>query len=68
MIRSLIVVAVLGLMLAGCQSIVGALVLPKEGIRPSEYRVQTKRDAAITTSDGVHLVANIYRPDDVPPH
>jgi putative CocE/NonD family hydrolase len=50
------------LVLSGCQSIVGSLVLPKEGIRNSEYSVTRDRDAVMTTSDGVNLVANIYRP------
>lgn len=47
---------------SGCKTIVGALVLPKEGIRSPEYRVVRDPDAAVVTSDGVQLVANIYRP------
>lgn len=62
-IRSFVAIVFLGLLLSGCQSIVGALVLPQEGIRASEYRVQTDRDAVMTTSDGVNLVANVYRPE-----
>lgn len=56
-------IVIVGLLLAGCQSVVGALVLPKEGVRESEYRVQIDRDAVMTTSDGVRLVADVYRPE-----
>lgn len=55
-------VLVFGVLLCGCQSIVGALVLPKEGIRASEYTVTVDRNAVLTTSDQVRLVANVYRP------
>ncbi|MEQ1662487.1 MAG: CocE/NonD family hydrolase [Thiobacillus sp.] len=51
-----------GLTLSGCQSLVSSFVLPKEGIRVSEYPVSRDHDAVMTTSDGVNLVANIYRP------
>ena len=61
--RLLVALALLGALLSGCQSIVGSLVLPKEGIRAGEYRVLRDQDAVMTTSDGVNLVANIYRPD-----
>ncbi|MGH8525780.1 MAG: hypothetical protein ACREXY_16720, partial [Gammaproteobacteria bacterium] len=55
-IRRLVLIVILGPLLSGCESIVGALVLPKEGVRESEYRVQIDRDAVMTTSDGVRLV------------
>lgn len=62
-IRSFTAIICLGLLLSGCQTIVGALVLPKEGVRPGEYRVHIDRDAVMTTSDGVRLVADVYRPE-----
>lgn len=62
-IRTLAAMSLLGLLLSGCQSIVSALVLPKEGIRPSEYAVKTNHDVEMITSDGVKLVANLYRPE-----
>ena len=60
--RWLTTLVFLGLMLSGCQSIVGSFVLPKEGIRDGEYPVARDRDAIMTTSDGIKLVANLYRP------
>lgn len=62
-IRLAIAITCFGLLLSGCQSIVGAFMLPKEGVRNSQYRVQIDRDAVMTTSDGVNLVANVYRPE-----
>lgn len=61
--RSRSAIALLGLLLSGCQSIVGALVLPKEGVRPSEYSVKIDRDVVMTMSDDVKLVANVYHPE-----
>lgn len=61
--KSLTPIIIAGLLLSGCQSMVGALVLPKEGVRASQYRVHIERDAVMTTSDGVPLVADIYRPE-----
>ncbi|MGH8580870.1 MAG: CocE/NonD family hydrolase [Gammaproteobacteria bacterium] len=63
MTRPFAPVAIFSVLLSSCQSIVGTLVLPKEGIRNSEYRVLRDRDAVMITSDGVNLVANIYRPE-----
>ena len=62
-IRSLAALVLLGVLLSGCQSIVGSLVLPEEGIRAGEYPVLRDEDVVMTTSDGIKLVANIYRPD-----
>jgi putative CocE/NonD family hydrolase len=42
--------------------VVSRTVLPREGIRPSEYRVQIQRDVTMKTSDGVALVADVYHP------
>lgn len=61
--RLLAALVLLASLLSGCQSIVGSLVLPAEGIRAGEYRVLRDEDAVMTTSDGANLVANIYRPD-----
>lgn len=36
--------------------------LPREGVRPAVYAVFVERDISMTTSDGVELVANVYRP------
>jgi uncharacterized protein len=56
-------VAVLGVVaLAGCRAVVGYFLLPKEGIRDAEYSVAVQQDVTFKTSDGVTLVADIYRP------
>jgi len=47
--------------LCGCQPFVNYQFLPREGVRPLEYQVQTEQ-VAMRTSDGVELVANVYRP------
>jgi putative CocE/NonD family hydrolase len=50
------------LAIGGCDAFVAYFILPKEGIRPAEYSVEIERDVALTTSDAVSLVADIYRP------
>ena len=40
----------------------GWVFLPYDGIRPAEYRVCAEHGVAMTTSDGVALVADVYRP------
>ncbi len=58
-----IAVALTGVLaLNGCQTLVTRLFLPKDGIRSQEYGVQIDRDVAFRTSDGVNLVADVYRP------
>lgn len=42
--------------------LIGWWVLPQEDIRPAEHRVCTEPDASMTTSDGIVLRADIYRP------
>jgi putative CocE/NonD family hydrolase len=37
-------------------------VLPRDGIRPAGYAVKAEHHATMLTSDGVALVADIYRP------
>jgi putative CocE/NonD family hydrolase len=53
--------------LGGCDAVVGYFILPREGVRPAQYAVQTERGARMTTSDGVTLVADIHRPKTVGP-
>jgi uncharacterized protein len=48
--------------LTGCQILVARTVLPRAGIRPSEYRVRIERDVTMKTSDSVALVADVYHP------
>jgi uncharacterized protein len=52
--------------LAGCQSIIARFILPHEGIREPQYAVRVER-ASFVTSDGVPLVADIYRPETPEP-
>jgi len=49
-------------LLGGCEAIVSRLILPREGIRPPESRVEVQREVAFRTTDGVALSADIYRP------
>jgi len=53
--------ALLGL-ISGCQSLADRYVQPREGIRPATYSVRIKHGAAMTTADGVKLVADVYFP------
>jgi uncharacterized protein len=46
---------------SACQTAAAAAILPKEGIRKPQYSVAVERDSFVT-SDGVKLVAEIYRP------
>lgn len=48
--------------IAGCQTYIAHSILPHDGIRAAQYKVWIERDAAMTTTDGIHLVANIYHP------
>lgn len=57
-----LVLAVASSALIGCQTLVSRTVLPREGIRPAEYRVEVERDVAMKTSDGITLVADVYHP------
>ena len=57
------------LLVGGCEAIVRHFVLPRQGIRPAEFAVSVERDVSMTTSDGVRLLADVYRPvvgPDVP--
>ena len=49
--------------LAGCQTLIARFVLPREGIREVQHGVVIQRGVTMTTSDGVALVADVYRPD-----
>ncbi len=48
--------------LTGCITIIDALYMPKEGIRPAEYTVRVERDVAMMTRDGVTLVSDVHHP------
>lgn len=46
----------------GCQTIVEHTILPRNNIRKADHEAWIERDVAMTTIDGVKLVANIYHP------
>ena len=48
--------------LGGCDILIAHFMLPREGIRPAEYGVAVERDLVMTTSDGVRLISDVYRP------
>src|SRR3954465_5764871 len=50
------------LALGGCDVLIAYFVLPREGIRPAQYAVDTERDVTMHTSDGVALAADVHRP------
>jgi hypothetical protein len=54
---SVIVVA-----LCGCQTFVKYKFLPHDGVRPAEYAILVDRDISMIASDGIGLVASVYRP------
>jgi putative CocE/NonD family hydrolase len=47
---------------SGCTLVVGHFVLPKDGVREAHYAVDRQKNVGFKTSDGVALVADIYRP------
>ncbi len=57
--RLLVAAAILAA--SACQIAAAASIIPKAGIRKAQYSVAVER-AVLTTSDGVRLVAEIYRP------
>jgi putative CocE/NonD family hydrolase len=50
------------LSVGGCDAVVGYVILPREGVRPAQYAVETERGVRMTTSDGVTLAGDIHRP------
>ena len=46
---------------SGCKTVAGRFVLPRENVRPAEHQV-LRQDASFQTSDGIILVAQVYRP------
>jgi uncharacterized protein len=46
----------------GCDLVAGYFILPRDGVRPAQYAVETERGVHMTTSDGVTLAADIHRP------
>lgn len=51
------------LAMGGCQLIVSRSILPNENVRKADYAVRIERSVALTASDGVLLVADLYKPD-----
>ena len=49
--------------LTGCEIVIDALYMPKEGVRPAQYKVTVERDVAMMTRDGVTLVSDVHHPD-----
>jgi len=49
-------------LLAGCQTIVAHIVLPRHGVRAAEYSVRVEHHVPMTASDGVQLLADLYHP------
>ena len=58
---------ILALAVGGCDILIAHFMLPREGIRPAQYGVAVERDLVMTTSDGVRLVSDIYRPKTTGP-
>lgn len=50
------------LLIVGCQTYIAHMVLPHDGIRKADYDVRIERDVAMSTQDGVKLLAVIYHP------
>ena len=50
------------LALGGCDALIARFILPRKASARRNTRVATERDANMTTSDGVTLVADIHRP------
>src|SRR6266850_2888230 len=48
--------------MSGCEAVIDALYMPKEGIRPAQYKVKVERDVAMMTRDGATLVADVHHP------
>ena len=60
-------ILILALAVGGCDILIAHFMLPREGIRPTQYGVTVERDLVMTTSDGIRLVADIYRPKTTGP-
>jgi putative CocE/NonD family hydrolase len=65
-VRSLALLSAV-LPVSGCDAVVGYFILPRDGVRPAQYAVETERSASMTTSDGVTLAADIHRPKTTGP-
>jgi uncharacterized protein len=63
----LLALLIVALPLGGCDAVVGYFILPREGVRPAQYAVETERGVRMTASDGVMLAADIHRPKTVGP-
>jgi uncharacterized protein len=49
--------------MSGCQLIVSRSILPVENVRKADYAVRIERSVPLVASDGVLLVADLYKPD-----
>lgn len=58
----LVIVLAFTVFVSACQAYIARTILPHEGIRAAQYDVWLERDVALSTTDGVRLVANIYHP------
>jgi putative CocE/NonD family hydrolase len=62
-----LVIAAAGVAMAGCQWIAARAILPREDVRKADYQARIERNIPLTTSDGVVLVADLYKPDTSQP-
>jgi uncharacterized protein len=53
--------------MSGCQLIVSRAILPVDNVRKADYAVRIERSVPLTASDGVLLVADLYKPDTKEP-
>ncbi len=57
-----LVAVLLIFLISGCTSLIAKKILPIDQVRPGTYEVVVERDVAMTTDDGIQLVAEVYRP------
>ncbi|MES2354963.1 MAG: CocE/NonD family hydrolase [Pseudomonadota bacterium] len=57
----LFTLVVMMVLASGCELWVSRFVLPNDNVRVSQYKVDIERGVAFQTTDGVTLVADIYR-------
>jgi uncharacterized protein len=53
--------------MSGCGLIAARSILPNENVRKAVYTVRIERGVALTASDGVSLVADLYKPETLEP-
>jgi uncharacterized protein len=47
---------------SGCATVAGHFVLPRDGVRAADHSIEVEEAVGFTTSDGVLLMANVFRP------